>query len=781
MLSDLKRLYCRTTGQQSTQGVSMRKVITSLVLLLILCSLASAKYNSEFYRELYDSLEKPELDFAHSIKVRDYRFKSDTAIFHLKEGTVTPFEAVYGQRYGFFFKGDGQIRLQPPVKPEKYILKRFTGDEVFDHEFDKAIFFLSPDYAQKLFPLGPPKESERSKKEQNWVERAVKLLIDYGYDLPADIMPKLLSSSESPFLMAVIDNRDRYYFIDDPTLTESICLYQHRRYRGYKIFHPVTKFFPREHYLSDNDPYHREQVYSIIPTHYQIFSTIENNTDIHVDATVNFVCQRDSLYRAEFGLSSDMIVDSVFSATNIRLFFSKLEDHSGVMVMLNEPLMAGDTASLRFFMNSDDVIKKTTWGDFYITAPTGWYPRVGWSVRSTFDLTYQTPRHLKFLSVGKKTHESETDDYLYTKWDVSEPVEMLGFNYGLFETEVVEEAGLPKITIYRSDPGHVGRLFSADMLEVTASDVTIAMQFYISTFGHYPYPELVVTEIPGDHGQSFPGFLHLGWLSFETDVSAKGFETDAFRAHEVSHQWWGNIVGWDTYHDQWLSEGFAQYSSAWFMQLKDQDNKRFLEILEAWQDDVTQKGGGTGLDWSEGSEAGAIWLGARLSSLESSDYHNIVYKKGAYILHMLRMMLHDYNRHADDVFIRMMREYVKTFRGKTATTTDFKQLVEKHFQMDMDWFFDQWVYGTGIPKYKTDYEVEEIDGKYQVTVQVEQEDVPPEFKMVMPMVVEMENETHTFFKFWVGGDSEDFITPLLPSKPKKIHFNPYHAVLCHID
>ncbi|MCK7520934.1 MAG: hypothetical protein MZV64_26185, partial [Ignavibacteriales bacterium] len=63
-------------------------------------------------------------------------------------------------------------------------------------------------------------------------------------------------------------------------------------------------------------------------------------------------------------------------------------------------------------------------------------------------------------------------------------------------------------------------------------------------------------------------------------------EDEIFRAHEVAHQWWGIGVDFDSYHDQWLSEGFAQYSGIWYLQAVKNDNDLFFDILNGWKDDI---------------------------------------------------------------------------------------------------------------------------------------------------------------------------------------------------
>ena len=114
-------------------------------------------------------------------------------------------------------------------------------------------------------------------------------------------------------------------------------------------------------------------------------------------------------------------------------------------------------------------------------------------------------------------------------------------------------------------------------------------------------------------------------------------------------------------------------------------------------------------------DAGPITMGYRLSnSREGFDiYRRLIYPKGAYILHMLRMMMWD-RKDSDKLFKETMHDFVTTYAGRAATTEDFKATVEKHMTpaMDlehnhtMDWFFNEYVYGTALPSYKFDYSFE---------------------------------------------------------------------------
>ena len=170
--------------------------------------------------------------------------------------------------------------------------------------------------------------------------------------------------------------------------------------------------------------------------------------------------------------------------------------------------------------------------------------------------------------------------------------------------------------------------------------------------------------------------------------------------HEVAHQWWGHIVGWSSYHDQWLSEGFANFSASLFLQFTHKNPEKYLQSLERSRDAILEKNN-HGL---RPNDAGPIWMGQRLSTRRTPGaYGKLIYAKGGYVLHMLRSIMND-RKTGDQPFIVMMRDFVKTHFNKNASTESFKKVVEKHMtkRMDldgngkMDWFFDQWVYGTAV-------------------------------------------------------------------------------------
>ncbi|MFH1335069.1 MAG: M1 family aminopeptidase, partial [Candidatus Zixiibacteriota bacterium] len=290
---------------------------------------------------------------------------------------------------------------------------------------------------------------------------------------------------------------------------------------------------------------------------------------------------------------------------------------------------------------------------------------------------------------------------------------------------------------------------------------------------------MLATEIPFAMGQGLPGLLRLSWITFVADEQSHEteFKQMSFRAHEVSHQWWGHIVGWESYHDQWLSEGFAEFSGVWFAHLSIKDKDVFYDKLKEWCNDIL----GKGAKWQEGSKVGPVWLGNRLNSSKSKDYEDLIYEKGAYVLYMLRNLMMDYDNKSDERFFKMMADFVETYRGKNASTDDFQAIVEKHMGEKMDWFFNQWVYGMEIPRYNFSYTTEETpEGKYVVKCEITQENVSKDFKMWVPVLLDFGGDQYAVLRLLVDKPHNQYELPKAPLMPKKVTLNPAHAVLCEV-
>jgi len=191
------------------------------------------------------------------------------------------------------------------------------------------------------------------------------------------------------------------------------------------------------------------------------------------------------------------------------------------------------------------------------------------------------------------------------------------------------------------------------------------------------------------------------------------------------------------------------------------------------------------------NDAGPLTMGYRMSNDRTGFdiTRKLIYPKGAYILHMLRMMMWTAQT-GDQNFKDMMHDFVQSYAGHAATTEDFKAIVEKHMTPDMqrigngkmDWFFDEYVYGTALPTYELDSSFDKnSDGDVVLSMKLTQSGVDERFRMLVPLYLELaDGRTANFGRVtMVGNTSQEGKIPLkgLKDIPRRAIVNYYDDVL----
>ncbi len=231
-----------------------------------------------------------------------------------------------------------------------------------------------------------------------------------------------------------------------------------------------------------------------------------------------------------------------------------------------------------------------------------------------------------------------------------------------------------------------------------ASDI---LQYYTSVLGDCPYPSftlaLIENDLPGGHSPAYFAALNqplpTAGLSWRSDPAAFVNYPEFFLAHEAAHQWWGQAVGWKNFHEQWLSEGFAQYFAALYAQ-HHRGDELFAGIIRQFR------------RWAlDRSDQGPIYLGYRLGHVKNDGriFRALVYNKGAAVLHMLRRMV------GDEVFFRGLRTYYAKWRFQKAGTDDLRRTFEAESNRSLERFFERWIYESRIPQIFYTYRVEGSD------------------------------------------------------------------------
>jgi hypothetical protein len=438
-------------------------------------------------------------------------------------------------------------------------------------------------------------------------------------------------------------------------------------------------------------------------------------------------------------------------------------------------------------------------------------------------MTFRIPKGMQMAATGVRVSESNEGGQSVSVWKSEAPQTVAGFSFGRFK---MEEAKLdkPEYDVQsfanQESPDWVQSLqhaASGDSLPTMGSHVQdvslgtmsttglnkkslaegeLAVQLYTDYFGPSLFKHLQLTQQTAcNFGQSWP---ELVWIPicyyFDTtvrhqlgmDFGDRGY-WKVVTPHEVAHQWWGHTVGFSSGRDQWMSEGFADMSASLYLTLIEKNPKKFIQF---WNDerDLLLERNAQGF---RAIDVGALTMGYRTSNSRTGFdiTRRLIYPKGAYVLHMIRMMMHD-NRTGDQHFKETMQDFVKTYSGKAATTEDFKAMVEKHMtpEMDiehnhkMDWFFNEYVYGTQLPSYKLESSFDTgADGDVVMNLKVTQSGVDEKFRMLVPLYLELADGNMFFLgRATINGSSSiEQKIPLkgLKTKPRSAALNYYDDIL----
>jgi len=704
---------------------------------------------------LYAALRGVEFDGAQSLALENMSLQRGPAVFHFDSGVWIPLHAVGERVTGAVFLGDGRFGFTPPPGVEQGQLVKFAESSTLDERFTALYLRFTDATAQEVASgavtegrggdLGRARDFHKDRREE--------LLEKENLNLDARLLTDLLDDRHDSFY-AWIDTREHglLSFRVDPTAPDHYTLAKwSNRFGG--ILDVWSALGPAP-------------IVPAPPSHYVIDVTLDGEEFVEARTEVRFQATESQRASLRFTLSPLVELREVLDAGGSPLFFvreqvGRKEWESSVTVAFPEALPT-DAATSVTFVFGGDIIDKTFTGEFALKAPVFWYPSLGDLERATYEMTFRVDENQRVFASGDRVSDEVIDGVRIVRFTSEMPVAFVSFNYGKMDTETVEIEGAPPVTVFGRGSGR--------QLRDVGIDVANSIHFYNEMYGEYPFSYMYATSIPYAHGQGFPGLLHLSAGTFGNEVKGA---TEAFRSHEVAHQWWGHIVGWATYRDQWISEGFAEYSGALYATMYNQDPEILDRMTVAWRNDIFGK---------SILRAGPISLGRRLVSSDSQfAYSTLIYEKGAYVLHMIRMLFFDFRAGNDEPFRAMMRDFVETHRGGEASTDDFRRAVERHAGIDMGWFFDQWVYGTAIPTYRYAWTTERgADGGVNVKLRVRQTVEPNvPFHMFVPVRVEFGEGRSSVLRIPVN-EPEHIFEFSIPMEPTEVIFNHANAVLARV-
>lgn len=785
---------------------------------------ALAYANSDpVYRELRS------VGLGETFRFDNFKFSVDVGDFQFEKGTLTWLRPVQGIVTGAVFVGEGHFHLRAVTNLDAHEISRRTGSEEVNEDFTEVVFRFTGEQRKLLLPgLGGhiDASAEAASSFSNWQERMRRRReIPLGFseamldgesmdNVDADILAAIDNPEHPPFFNAYIrgkKHKDLRFFartrvgaipqLDSPEEVGLINFDPEGMEDGIWYLAHLKSEYANHRASSEED----RRLFAT--KHYRIETVIAKNQHLFSSATITFAPLITGERVMKFGLLPNLRVSRVLDDQGQNLYFiqeSRKQDGSFYVILPTAPAV-GKESSITIEYAGDKVIENAGGGSFYVRARTAWYPNLnGFGEHVPYDLTFKVPRRYKVVSVGRLQNESIDGDLAVSRWVTPIPVAVAGFNYGEYkEMEMPDEITHYKISgYYLSELPDSLRRFQilrtmapTSMTKYVLEQTRAQLQICTLFFGKSPYEDVSITEQPDfNFGQSWPDLVYLPisaytdstqrWMLFgHIDNNFSGFVQEV-TPHEVAHQWWGHTVGWASYHDQWLSEGFAEFSASLFLQNATGKDwrKDYLEFWDRLRRRILDKNN-FGI---APNDAGPLWMGLRLISPRSGNaYQNVTYPKGAYVLQMLRSIMYSQDD-GDKGFIAMMHDFVDSHRERAASTESFKAVAEKHMTklMDvegnhrLDWFFDEWVYGTEIPKYQFDYQVTPAaDGKAKLHMTLTQSEVDNHFFMLVPVFADFGKGWIRIGQMGVIGNNTRTTDAVLPAIPKKVALNAYKEIL----
>lgn len=732
--------------------------------------------SQEKLENLYEQLVRLSPDPGRVATVESLVLKRDAGVFTFHEGTFYLCTPINNRVRAAVFVGRGAFSLTPPTEIERQQLYRFFEVETLREEFTFLFLLFADSTVHELEAKLQFRRGAIPDQLGGHIDFCKKfLVIEKRREFDAAFTRTYLEEWTNDLFYAHFSTEKTrpLFFTINPYAEEEVWFERRADETVYFLRERVCQFHLQHEYAQGTN--HSEDEKNFLTVNHTVIEASLND-DLELSASATLYCMTPELRQRAlvFTLISDLVVDSVIQGNGTSVDFTRGEDGTVLWLTFDPPLAPAQLCTLRIVYHGEILERGPFSGRVWIRTAHFWYPRHDVNAKSTYDLTFHYPRKYDLIGTGREVSMEEHQEVKTSRWITDGGVHHASFNIGEYERHTEDVPGVASLTYYKMESSQ--RRGKEWDISLVSADVANAIGFYESVFGKCPVRHFYAMEIPFTHSEAFQGILQLSWAT--SQQSAVGFELH--RAHEVAHQWWGLGVETKTYHDQWLAEAFATYSSLWYVQSILGDNERFFLTLDRWKELILNN---RKFVFGSGQEAGPVWLGYRTEGEETEgDLGLIIYLKGAYVLHMLRVMLLDFRTMDESRFARMMAEFYSTFSGKEASTDDFRKVVEKFTGEPMDWFFRQWVYGTAIPSYKFSYRImPSSEGGSMITCRVVQENVHEDFKMYIPLLVRFSDNHEMRFRFMIMEKITEFDLPPLSGEITEVVFNDLEGVLCNVE
>ena len=690
-----------------------------------------------------DGLYRLSLTPTKQYRVHDLLLASDDLEIRLADGTMFVAETPDGPTALVLLpSGTGTFRFRPTPETEREQVRFYSGSDTVEGACDAVFVRVNPFNFAARIPKAALTEEPVDPETFRRADAHFRDQIGKSYSIDlGDMSRDLWSLPPSPGDL-IVELRSRRF--QDLTYTKStgdpedISFFDRRRRRNISVYASVDHLKTNGRFFDED----RGADYDI--THYALDVSFDpERRGLDGRALVRLRITAPAVNNLTLRLAESLNVKSIYSNDLGRLLPLRIRGQNSIVINLPGYAMRGTelvlviTYSGRLepsepdreviapqFPQQEQQVRDDS--PAFVSEPSllysihsYWYPQGSVTDYATATMQLTVPEPYGVLASGDlapgspvvvPSRDRQSAARLYT-YEAARPVRYLSCVISRFTRVARRQVSLVEAlaSLAASNGGAMpegtmpaGRFSNAVELavEVNPRQTTSGRQsapiaedllrFYTSLVGDAPYPSFTVgiieKDLPGGHSPAYLSILHQplpsGSSSWGNDPAAFQNYPEYFLAHEVAHQWWGQAVGWRSYHDQWISEGFAQYFAALYAS-KSRGDALFNDLLRRMTRWARQQG-----------QAGPVSLGYRLGHIQGDSriFRAIVYNKSAVVLHMLRRMV------GDEAFFRGVRRFYFGSRFRKAATEDVRAAFEKESGQALEAFFRGWIEGSGTPQ-----------------------------------------------------------------------------------
>jgi len=742
-----------------------------------------------------------------SVHLQNVLIHRDRVTIKFTNGTVYFSPPAAGKVRAAVFVGNGEFQAPPPpVLFEQENVRRMLKADDVSSDFKSAVLRFTDDTAAELAAAGSVQSGVATPQPvvQLATDFAPRLLKETGVNTSSRQLESILNQETPGIFLIQCDGgkRGRFTYLFDPQTRipvaafdvnagEKGLIFAYDQYTGYDVW---MAFLAADDYTRGVAAY--SDTYNLVDTekYTMTLDLMEPKKVLGLTAQLDLISRVDGLRSISFAVGEELsIYDDERRKKQLHIHDAHLSDgtpvaffqepwEAGFNVVLPKLIPAGQRFSLQLELKGDFMMESSTVSETYFPRSSEtWYPRHGYLPRAIFDVSMIHRKKDHVVSLGNMVHESpapDTKDAVLTQFRLDQPVPLATFAVGPYEIhkDIAKQTSGKELPLeFYSMPGY--RLAIKE--DFILAEMNNSIRYFSNIFGEYPYPLFRGAFHPFGYGQGFPTTIMI------PGTDRANNRTYSFIAHETSHQWWGDQVLWRSYRDQWLSEGFAEYSGMLYVQVRE-DTGSQRELIQWARQSLkdpprTLQGVGSG----RLTDVGPLVMGRRLQSRETlGAYSALVYEKGALVLRMLHFLFTDPQTGDGHPFFDLMRDFVQRHQGGTASTEQFFALVNervkdtplarKYGYQDLNWFYRQWVAQTYLPSYEFTYHIEDTAAAGTILKgDVFQQGVPEDQKwfMPLPLVIRFHGGTIARTTVAVQG-THTSINIKLPRLPEKVELDP---------